>query len=191
MSLTLQEQLMALGIATEDQMRDTRPKNKSGPRPGPKKKKARSGKPRRNNRTQDSTAAAPLPHSPTRDTNKRRAHNEPSPEEKALRQRVHKMIADTQEPRGEDAQVPFHFVKGSRVKRIYVTEDQQQRLSANELAVAAMKGRHYVIPIATARKVRELIPPYFISMGDAQADIDLSDVDDEYSDFQVPDDLMW
>ena len=188
---SLQEQLMSLGLATEEQLRDTRPKNKSGPKPGPKKKKARSGKPRRAARTQDSTAAAPRPHSPTRDTGKRRGQNEPSPEEKALRQQVHKMIADTHEPRGEEAQVPFHFVKGSRVKRIYVTEDQQRRLSANELAVAAMKGRHYVIPIETARKVRELIPPYFISMGEEQADIDLSDVDDEYSDFQVPDDLMW
>jgi len=54
-----------------------------------------------------------------------------------------------------------------------------------------MKGRHYIIPIAAAREIREQIPAYFLSMGDEAKDMDMSKVDDEYSDYQVPDDLMW
>ncbi|MEM7408026.1 MAG: DUF2058 family protein [Pseudomonadota bacterium] len=188
MARSLQEQLLALGIANESQIPKPKSKAKSGPggkpagKGGAKARKGR-GKPRKAPRP-DARQSAPT-------GKKRGAQVELSPEERALRQRVHQLITDNHEPRGEEAQVPFHFVKGSRVKRIYVTEDQQRRLSADELAVAAMKGRHYVIPTPVAQQIHELIPPYFISMGAQDQDINLTDVDDEYAEFQVPDDLMW
>ena len=81
---------------------------------------------------------------------------------------------------------------GKQVKRIYVTEPQRDRLASNELAVAAMKGNHFLIPMTVANEVKALIPGYFIAMGSVDAtSTDAASIDDEYADFQVPDDLMW
>ena len=180
MPQSLLDQLLALGLAREEQ----RPENRKAAAQK-KKQRNKNRKPRRPQK--DAPKAAKSPRTPAPG----RGQHELSPEERALRQKVHKLITDTHLERGEDAQVPFHFVKGSRVKRIYVTAPQREGLAKNELAVAAMKGRHYIIPIAAAREIREQIPAYFLSMGDEAKDMDMSKVDDEYSDYQVPDDLMW
>ena len=198
MPRSLQDQLMELGLATEAQLTQNKPK--SGPARGKKNrsgKKPRGGKP--SGQGQDRQRARPANKGPKSGARAakpgERQQSELTPEERAVRQQVHKLITDTHQPRGDEAQTPFHFVKGSRVKRIYVTAEQQQALSSDELAVAAMKGRHYVIPIESARKIRELIPQYYVSMGSEQvaapSTSDGSAVDDEYASYEVPDDLMW
>lgn len=195
MANSLQDQLLALGLANESQRPENRKKAGPGARKGGKK---RTGKPRRGG---GKPGGAHAQQGKGRDSKARTSsrggggQQELSPEERALRQRVHKLITDTHLQRGDEAQVPFHFVKGSRVKRIYVTEEQQRGLSGDQLAVAAMKGRHYVIPMDAARQIRELIPAYYISMGsdDEQSADSLQGqgVDDEYAGYEVPDDLMW
>lgn len=113
------------------------------------------------------------------------------PAERALRDRVHGLITDRAESR-EQGETPYHFVKGSRIKRIYVTEAQRDRLASGELAVAAMKGRHYLVPMSVAEEIRGLIPAYFVAMGASHTPAgDGSDIDEEYAEFQVPDDLTW
>ena len=194
MAQSLQDQLMALGLATEDQLK----KPKSGP---PKGKKGRSGKKPKNARRgggggERANAGANRPRRPAQAAKpSKRQQNELSPEERAVRQQVHQLITDNHEKRGDDAETPYHFVKGSRIKRIYVTADQQRGLSANELAVAAMKGRHYIIPMPVAQQIRELIPQYYVSMGSEQVESSAttpeSEIDDEYAGYEVPDDLMW
>ena len=171
MPRSLQDQLMELGLATEAQLTQNKPKSSPGRgkrnRSG---KKPRGGKPE--GQGQDRQRARPANQGPKNGVPAakpgKRQQGELTPEERAVRQQVHKLIIDTHQPRGDEAQTPFHFVKGSRIKRIYVTAEQQQALSSDELAVAAMKGRHYVIPIESAQKIRELIPQYYVSMGSEQ-----------------------
>lgn len=206
MPRSLQDQLMDLGLATEAQLTQNKPK--SSPSRGKKNrsgKKPRGGKPggqradkpggqRPDRQRARAVNAGPKSGARSGKPNKRQ-QGELTPEERAVRQQVHQLITDNHQPRGDEAQTPFHFVKGSRVKRIYVTAEQQQALSGDDLAVAAMKGRHYVIPMEIARKIRELIPQYYVSMGSEQvaapATADNSNVDDEYAGYEVPDDLMW
>ena len=198
MPRSLQDQLMDLGLATEAQL--TKNKPKSGPgkgRKGRSGKKPRGGKAAgpRNDQQRARNASSGGKSAPSSNRAGKRQQGELSPEERAVRQQVHKLITDTHQPRGDEAQTPFHFVKGSRVKRIYVTAEQQRALSGDELAVAAMKGRHYLIPMETARQIRELIPQYYVSMGSEQVAAPSGDakgdVDDEYAGYEVPDDLMW
>jgi uncharacterized protein len=195
---SLQDQMLKLGLVTEDQLRDARekpkhvrkgPNNKGSKGKGPHNKgpgAKRKGKPRPDPARAQEQRAKPKPKpAPARNGDTL------DPEERALRKRVHTMIADATIAR-EEAEVPYHFVKGSRVKRLYVTQEQRDQLAAAQLAVAAMKGRHYLIPMAVAKEVKALIPPYFIAMGNSQDPVDAdTEVDDEYADYQVPDDLMW
>lgn len=198
MPRSLQDQLMELGLATEAQLTQNKPK--SGPGRGKKTrsgKKPRSGKPAGQGPDRPRTRAGNTgPKSGARSAKpSKRQQAELTPQERAVRQQVHQLITDNHQPRGDEAQTPFHFVKGSRVKRIYVTAEQQQLLSGDDLAVAAMKGRHYVIPMEIARKIRTLIPQYYVSMGSEQvaapSAVDSNSVDDEYAGYEVPDDLMW
>jgi uncharacterized protein YaiL (DUF2058 family) len=191
---SLQDQLLKSGLVTEDQLRDARERprpsgqNRRGAGPGRQHKGKGKGKGKgRSNGRRPASAAS------RNDAAEQAARTKEAEEsaERALRKRVHGMIADNTEAR-EEGETAYHFVKGSRVKRIYVTEDQRARLAEGALAVAAMKGKHYLIPMPVAREIRELIPEYFVAMGESHKPSESgAEVDDEYADFQVPDDLTW
>lgn len=186
------------GSGAEGERRDA--PGRGDRRPGPGKSgpgKAGPGKPGRNR----SGPGRPGPNKPAqakpgqgRSAKAGKVRNpqpELSPEERALRDRVHAMITESAESR-EGGETAFHFVKGSRIKRIYVTDAQRGRLASDELAVAAMKGKHFLVPRTVADEIKALIPGYFIAMGSVEADTtSTDDVDDEYAEFQVPDDLIW
>jgi len=54
--------------------------------------------------------------------------------------------------------------------------------------ITRLNGATYLIPAETGEKVRALNPDWVvIAPGDEQS----SEVDDEYADYQVPDDLTW
>jgi uncharacterized protein YaiL (DUF2058 family) len=141
---------------------------------------APEGKRRRRSRGGKPAAAKPV-----------QGQSQLSPEERALRDKVHGLITDSTQSR-EGGETPYHFVKGSRVKRIYVTDEQRGALASSELAVAAMKGKHYLIPMTVAEEIKSLVPGYFIAMGSVEANAaPAENIDDEYAEFQVPDDLTW
>jgi uncharacterized protein len=197
---SLQDQLLKSGLVTEQQIETarTKPKPADNKRRGKgqnKSARAKSGdgaRNRRPNAKQNPNAGTGQARPKKAATPQKVDKNAPlDPQQRALRDKVHAMIADSTEVR-EGGETPYHFVKGSRVKRIYVTEPQRDRLASNELAVAAMKGKHFLIPMTVANEVKALIPGYFIAMGSVDAtSTDAASIDDEYADFQVPDDLMW
>ncbi len=90
------------------------------------------------------------------------------------------------------AAIPFHFVEGTRVCHLYVTETQREQLTKGELAVVALGERHYLVPSDTSEKVRTLVPDVFVHrLTHGQATEDKCAHDDPYAAYQIPDDLMW
>ena len=212
---SLQDQLLKAGLVTEEQLETARAKpapsdrNRHGKGKGkgkgnPKgrgKGRGPGGRDRREGTGSDRTRDNAKAKTANGDAKKgvagksnasgRDRSGQLSPEERALRDKVHGLIRDNSESR-EEGETAYHFVKGSRIKRIYVTESQRDRLSSNELTVAAMKGKHFLIPMTVANEIKALIPGYYIAMGSVDTkDTDEGVIDDEYSDYQVPDDLMW
>ena len=210
---SLQDQLLKAGLVTEEQLETARAKpapsdrnrhgkgkGKGNPKgrgkgrgPGGRDRRENTGsdRPRENAKTKGANGGAKRDVAGKDKTSGRDRSGQLSPEERALRDKVHGMIRDNSESR-EEGETAYHFVKGSRIKRIYVTESQRDRLSSNELTVAAMKGKHFLIPMTIANQIKELIPGYYIAMGSVDTkDTDEGAIDDEYSDYQVPDDLMW
>ena len=53
----------------------------------------------------------------------------------------------------ENAEHPRHFEYGGKIRRIYVTEDQLDRLNAGELAVVQSRGRYLLVARAVAEQV--------------------------------------
>ena len=80
------------------------------------------------------------------------------------------------------------YVVGKRIKQMFVTEAIKEKLVAVELVITRLNGSTYLIPSETGERVKALNPDWVVIVPTTQS---TSDVDDEYADYQVPDDLKW
>jgi len=90
-----------------------------------------------------------------------------------------------QEWRGD---IAYSFTDGSRIKRIHVGEKIQQQLSNGRLAIARLDDQYEPIASRVAEKIATRDPGCVIINDEP---VPVSDDDDPYADFKVPDDLMW
>ena len=109
---------------------------------------------------------------------------------KALRRKIQELIK-TERLNDAQAALAYHFVKGKRIKRIYVTQAQHAQLTAGAIVVAALEGNNHLLTRSSAERLLALAPQTVLC-GAAEApasDATSSDVDgDEHP---VPDDIMW
>jgi len=82
----------------------------------------------------------------------------------------------------------YSYLIGKRIKQLFVSEPIQKQLVAGELVITRLNGSTYLIPAKTGERVLALNPDWVV-VGPA-AD-DATNVDAEYADYQVPDDLKW
>lgn len=101
---------------------------------------------------------------------------------RALRRKIQELV-NAERLNDAQAAVPYHFIKGKRIKRIYVTEDQRGALGAGTLVVAALDGNHHLMTRTAAEQLLALAP-HTVLCGGASEDAD----SDEHP---VPDDIVW
>ena len=93
-----------------------------------------------------------------------------------------------------NAEAAFHFLRGSTVRRVYVTDEQRRKLAGGELAVVGFRRRHHLVPAAVADEIQALRPIVFVHRAAGAGEDEAAPVapeDDPYRDFPVPDDLRW
>jgi uncharacterized protein YaiL (DUF2058 family) len=105
---------------------------------------------------------------------------------KAIVAQIKQLIGISELPR-TGAELPYNFTDGTRIKKILVTADMQDRLSNGRLAIVKFDEHYSVVPKAVAEKIRLRDPAYVIVSNTVTAD----DADDPYADYKIPDDLMW
>ena len=88
-----------------------------------------------------------------------------------------------------EGELAYNFTAGSKIKKIYVNEDIQDRLSRGKLAIASLDNSFVVIPLGVVDKIRQRDEETFIYL--AENTNQEVDEDDPYADYQIPDDLMW
>lgn len=115
----------------------------------------------------------------------------PDPEERVKQLNVEiRRILDTEAEKAEpESDTPFHFARGDRLKRLYVSEDQRRRLSDGGLAIVGFRGRHHLVPGRAGERVRELRPEVFVFVAAGEAGADA--VVEGYEGYEVPDGLVW
>ena len=90
-----------------------------------------------------------------------------------------------------EGDVPFQYLLDNKIKRIYVTAEQLKGLANGELAVVRSgEQRPQVVPADLLGKIQERDPSVKVAWNDPAAPSS-SDADDEYAEYQVPDDLTW
>ena len=192
MARSLRDELLRAGLVTREQV--TRAKRGIPPPAKPAKSKAAA---EARQRRQGPNARRP-PKRPPQDAEGRKLSPprpapaaQPDPDHRVRQLNVEiRRILDAEGERAEpESDTPFHFARGDRLKRLYVSEDQRRRLVAGELAIVGFGGRHHLVPPLAGERVRELREEVFVFISDAAARPHA--VEDGYEGFDVPDGLIW
>lgn len=108
---------------------------------------------------------------------------------KALAAEIKQLVNENRQPKG-NGDVPYNFTDGNKIRRLYMTEALRGQIMAGAMAIVKSAGHYEVVPIAIAEKIRQRNAPCVILLSGA-ASVDAPAVDDPYSDYKVPDDLIW
>ncbi len=189
MSHSLQDQLLKMGIASQEQAKkaDKQAKLKTHQQ----QKKKRNLKKRGATEPIDTDSVA-YQAEKAREKEIERAtelnrQREAQRLEKELQAQVRDLIKRHQ-VNDRNADIAYNFVDGSQlVQKIFVTAKQQQQLSSGFVAVAVLEGVYYLVPAPIAAKLLERVPETVVYLSKDE----VSDEDDPYADYPIPDDLMW
>ena len=187
MGNSLRDELLKVGLVSEERLEERR-----RPKPG----KAKPG-----NKREQSSTRPPIEQPGTtaghvlRENRRRTARFVRDPTlgggsvaesaRKALRRKIQELV---QSERRNDAQadVPYNFVKGKRIKRIYVTADQRAQLEAGTIVIAALEGNHHLLTRQASERLLSLAPQTVVCGGAEAAG---GEADDH--EHPVPDDITW
>lgn len=89
----------------------------------------------------------------------------------------------------DEGDIAYNFSDAGKVQRIYVTEKHQLQLADGHLAIVKLQDAYHLVPAAVAEKIKLRNASCVIVCNDKRMDI--SDGEDPYADYQIPDDLMW
>jgi uncharacterized protein YaiL (DUF2058 family) len=87
----------------------------------------------------------------------------------------------------KEADVAYNFTHDKKVKKIYVSSEQQKQLTLGQLAIATLDEKNSLIPDKIAEKIEARLPSSVTRIPSETT----SNEDDPYADYQIPDDLMW
>ena len=86
----------------------------------------------------------------------------------------------------EGGESAYHFVDAGRVRKLYVTEVQQQQLAAGKLVLVKLEEQVELVLPEVAEKIAARDPDAILK---SQAEQQVEE--DEYAGYEVPDDLVW
>ena len=203
MARSLRDELLKAGLVTDEQAARAERGSRQSPKPAanpPRKSTHKSARGRARGESRSRPPRRGAGHAANREPRESRqpsiapapaASPAPDPEERVRQLNVEiRRILDAEAEKAEpDSDTPFHFARGDRLKRLYVSADQRRRLAAGELAIVGFRGRHHLVPRRAGERVAELRPEVFvfIETGETGADATV----DGYEGYEVPDSLVW
>lgn len=182
MSKSLRDQLMKAGLATKQQALKAKTSNKKK-----KKQAAKTGE-----LTDQEKRRLELEKEKAAQVEKDRELNRKLEEErqaKAIEAQVRQLIDINAISRGR-GEAEYKFVFANKIKKIYVTDEQLDKLTRGLLALAVAGEEFVLIPAPVASKIAERIPEAIVVQNDKSEEMSQEE-EDWYADYQIPDDLMW
>jgi len=87
-----------------------------------------------------------------------------------------------------DEKIGFNFEDDSKVQQIYLSDELRKQIVNGRLAIVRLDEKYELVPKVVAEKIMQRDTRFVILCNEAAQ---VSDEDDEYADYKVPDDLMW
>lgn len=110
--------------------------------------------------------------------------------EKAVKAQIAQLVEKNRQPRARNGKgdIAYNFTHGSKIERIYVSEQVRQHLVAGRLVIVFLKGNYELVPKVIGEKIAERDPDSVIQVKQTSSEVD---ADDPYADFKIPDDFTW
>jgi uncharacterized protein YaiL (DUF2058 family) len=187
MSDSLRDQLLKAGLINKKQAQDAERQAQRNERQPPAKHRQKQGQTAPPPKVDAAAVAARAAHSAkvARDQALNRRQQEKA--EKKARAAQIKQWINEQRLAPVEVGDAYNFVDGPKIRRVTVTPAIRAQIGRRELAIVRNEGGYDLVPAALAARIRERDPNAFIFFGGA----DSPPADDTYSQFAVPDDLIW
>lgn len=89
---------------------------------------------------------------------------------KRARQAAAEKLLEGQSLNLAEAEDSRYFEYGRKIRRLYVTPEQNQALTDGQLGIVQMKGRFHLVSADTARAIRDAAPEYFALLLEAEGE---------------------
>jgi len=185
MSNALQEQLLKAGLTTEKKIKK---------QIHTKNKQAKQNKKKKNQRTEMDESKRLAIKAEEQKRQRDRELNQ-TKEAKAKQKAIIFQIKQLIEMNRADisnGEIAYNFkdtVDGKTlVRKILVTDALHDQISRGKFAIVKLNGRYATVPAIIANKIKDRDESYVIVLNEEDKK---DDVEDEYADYQIPDDLMW
>jgi len=120
-----------------------------------------------------------------RELNKRK---EEQAKQKAISAEIDQLITTNCIKRSDECEIVYNFEHRKKVNRIYINDEMKHKIIAGTLGIARIDGRYELIPKLIAEKIQKRNEKRVILFENEEQ---ISDENDPYAEFKVPDDLIW
>jgi uncharacterized protein YaiL (DUF2058 family) len=91
---------------------------------------------------------------------------------------------------GDDRGIGYRFNADGKIQRLFVDTETAERLSSGALGIIGFDNSFAILPKVVVQKILEINDKVFVSLHQT-ATRNADDVNDPYSEYKIPDDLMW
>jgi uncharacterized protein YaiL (DUF2058 family) len=110
-------------------------------------------------------------------------------EQKAVAAQIKQIIEHARQSR-TDGDTPYHFSSEGKIHKLHVTNEQHRQLGLGQLAIVRLADAYELVPAAAAEKISQRDASHIMAWHkDSTEDEDKQE--DDYAQYQVPDDLIW
>lgn len=89
-----------------------------------------------------------------------------------------------------DGEVSYQFIDESKIKKIYLNQQIYNALVSGSLVIAKESESYAVLPKALADRINDKMTG-FIIVNNSEKNEQITDEEDPYAAYVIPDDLMW
>ncbi|MFT5113676.1 MAG: hypothetical protein ACI8P9_003007 [Parasphingorhabdus sp.] len=182
---SLQEQLLKAGIVDSNKVKKVRTEKRKQIKQQPKRKASQPAVEVIKDSSNLAQYAQIQKQAKDRKLNEQRQKQQ---QRKELAAQI-KQLIDTSKLDRKEAEIPYQFLDGKKIKKILITTQQQGQLAKRLLDIVKSGGSYELVPHEVAEKIQERDATRVLSAGSKPASA--PKVDDHYSQFEVPDDLIW
>lgn len=180
MNNPLQQQLLKAGLVNKKQLKQVN------------QEKSRKSKQQRNSKEKVVDETKLKIQQDTEDKIKRdRALNKQKQQQaksKAISSEINQLINKNRIKRDADCDIVYNFEHRKKINRLYVNAEMKQQLIQGKLGIARIEGSYELVPASVATKIKQRNEKRIILFDEEQAK---TDKNDDYADYQIPDDLTW
>ena len=126
------------------------------------------------------------------DKNRNRKKEEQA-RQKAISIEINQLIENNCLARDDDCEIVYNFEHNNKVKRVYVNQEMKSQIVKGSLGIARIEGRYELVPSSIAEKIQQRNAKRIVIFDEqkSHATQEEDGENDPYSEYQIPDDLIW